>query len=105
MLYRFSANIIEDTMQEFFKKLSDGTIQGQKPDGPEIVASMGRAQLTSPGVIEWSETYYCPTPLAHERKTVYDHYLSEIEAEGISSPPEIQGESFWDYLEKMSASS
>ena len=98
MLYRIRASITQNNMKEFFKKLSDGTIEAQEPDGPEIVASMRRARLTSPGVIEWSETCYCPTPLAHERETVYDHFLSEIEAEEISSPPEIQGESFWDYL-------
>jgi hypothetical protein len=101
MLYRIRASIVEDMMQEFFKKLSDGTIQEQKPDGPEIVASMERARLTAPGIIEWSETCYCPTPLAHERETVYDHYLSGIEAEEIPSPPEIPGESFWEYLKKL----
>jgi hypothetical protein len=62
---------------------------------------MGRAQLTSPGVIEWSETCYRSTPLAHERSTVYDQFLSEIETEVIASPPEIKGESFWDYLKKL----
>ena len=98
MLYRVRANIIQDRMQKFFKKLTDGTIEQKEPDGPEIVASMRRAKLTSPGIIEWSETCYCPTPLAHERETVYDHFLSKIEMEKISSRPEIQGESFWDYL-------
>ena len=98
MLYRIRASIVEDKMEEFFRKLSDGTIERQEPDGPEIVASMRRAKLTSPGVIEWSETCYCPTPLAHERATVYDHFLLDIEAEEVSSRPEIEGGSFWEYL-------
>ncbi len=103
MLYRVRAGIVEDKMKEYFEKLSNGTIEEQEPEGPEIVASMRRARLTAPGVIEWSETCYCPTPLAHERSTVYDHFLSGIEAEEISSRPEIEGEPFWNYLAKLTA--
>ncbi len=98
MLYRVRAKIIEGKTSEFFKKLTDGTIEQQRPDGPEILASMQRARLTAPGVIEWSETCYCPQPLTHERATVYNHFLSEIQTEEISSEPEIRGTSFWDYL-------
>ncbi len=98
MLYRIRAKIIEEKSAEFLKKLTDGSIEQQRPDGQEIVASMNRAKITGPGVIEWSETCYCPTPLAHERETVYDHFLSEIQTEEISLEAEIIGESFWDYL-------
>ena len=98
MLYRVRARMIEDQMPEFFNKLTDGTIERQKPDGKEIVASMQRARITSPGMIEWSETCYCLTPLTHERATVYQYFLSEIQTEEISSEPEMGGESFWDYL-------
>ena len=98
MLYRVCATIIEGKTTEFLEKLTDGSIEQQRPDGPEIVASMKRAKITAPGVIEWSETCYCPNPLAHERETVYDHFLSEIQTEEISSEAEIKGESFWDYL-------
>ena len=98
MLYRIRAKIIEEKTAEFLKKLTDGSIEQQRPDGQEIVASMKRAKITAPGVIEWSETCYCPIPLAHERETVYDHFLSEIQTEEISSEAEIRGESFWDYL-------
>ena len=100
MLYRVRAKIIEGKMSEFFNKLTDGTIEQQRPDGQEILASMQRARLTAPGVIEWSETCYCPQPLAHESKTVYNNFLSEIRTEEISSEPEIGGASFWDYLTK-----
>ena len=98
MLYRIRAKIIEEKSAEFLKKLTDGSIEQQRPDGQEIVASMKRAKITGPGVIEWSETCYCPTSLAHERETVYDHFLSEIQTEEISSEADIRGESFWDYL-------
>ncbi len=98
MLYQIRAQIIEEKTAEFLEKLTDGSIEQQRPDGQEIVASMKRARITAPGVIEWSETCYCPTPLAHERETVYDHFLSEIQTEEISSEAEIMGESFWDYL-------
>jgi len=98
MRYRIRAKIIEEKTAEFLKKLTDGSIEQQRPDGQEIVASMKRAKITALGVIEWSETCYCSTPLAHERETVYDHFLSEIQTEEISSEAEIRGESFWDYL-------
>ncbi len=98
MLYRIRAKIIEEKTAEFLKKLTDSSIEKQKPDGQEIVASMKRAKITAPGVIEWSETCYCRTPLAHERETVYDHFLSEIQTEEISSEADIRGESFWDLL-------
>ena len=98
MLYRIRAKIIEEKTAEFLKKLTDGSIEKQKPDGQEIVASMQRAKIIAPGVIEWSEICYCPTPLAHERATVYDHFLSEIQTEEISSEADIKGDSFWDYL-------
>ena len=98
MLYRIRAKIIEEKTAEFLKRLTDGSIEQQRPDGPEIVASMKRAKITGPGVIEWSETCYCPTPLAHERETVYDHFLSKIQTEEIFSEAEIKGESFRNYL-------
>ncbi len=98
MLYRVRAKIIEGKTTAFLEKLTDGSIERQRPDGQEIVASMKRARITAPGVIQWSETCYCPTPLAHERATVYDHFLSEIQTEEISSEAEIKGESFWNYL-------
>ncbi len=98
MLYRIRAKFIKEKTAEFLIKLTDGSIEKQKPDGQEIVASMQRAKITAPGVIEWSETCYCPTPLAHERVTVYDHFLSEIQTEEISSEADIKGDSFWDYL-------
>ncbi len=98
MLYRIRAKFIEEKLAEFLEKLMDGSIEKQRPDGQEIVASMKRARITSPGVIEWAETCYCPTPLAHERETVYDQFLSEIQTEEISSEADIRGESFWNYL-------
>lgn len=98
MLYRVRARIIGKKLENFFHKLTDESIEKQKPDGMEIVASMRRAKISSPGVVEWCETCYCPTPLAHERQTVYDYFFTEIYTREISSKPEIGGESFWDYM-------
>ncbi len=52
-------------MGEFYQKLTDGTIQNQKPDGQEIVNSMKRAKITAPKIIQWAEMCFCPTPLKH----------------------------------------
>ena len=98
MRYLVQAQFTEEKMEEFFRKLSDNTIALQKPDGQEILRSMHRARITKPGVIQWHETCYCSPPLAHERATVYDHYFTDIQTCKIDSDPNMQGDSFWDYL-------
>ena len=47
------------------------------PDrGTEIVAAMKRARATADGVVRWTETCYCATPLQRERATVLDRYFT-----------------------------
>jgi hypothetical protein len=101
MIYSVKARFIEDKLSEFYDKLTDGTIFNQKPDGNEIVNSMKRAKITEPNVISWSEMCFCSPPLKHERETVYDHYLTDMETEIIDDYTEHSGESFFDFLEKQ----
>ena len=54
MIYSVKAKFIEDKMGEFYRKLTDGTIQNQKPDGQEIIDSMKRAKITESNIIQWS---------------------------------------------------
>lgn len=102
MIYTVKARYREDRLKEFYKKLFDGTILKQKPDGKEVAASMERARVTAPGVIEWSEMCFCPTPLKHERETVFDLYLKDIETQEVPDYVEFEGEPFMDVLEKAS---
>ena len=98
MIYKVKAKIIEERTGEFYRKLADGTVAKQRPDGEEITASMKRAVVTAPGVAEWYEKCFCPTPLAHEQRTQYDFYFTDMttaEAEGYG---EIKGEPLWDYM-------
>ena len=46
MIYKVKARVIDDTIGEFYRKLADGTVSEQRPDGKEIVASMKSAVLT-----------------------------------------------------------
>ena len=62
---------------------------------------MKRAKITSSGTIEWSEMCFCSTPLNHERTTVYDHYLRNLETRVIDNYTESDGESFFAFLEKQ----
>ncbi len=101
MIYTVKARYIEDRLNEFYERLTDGTILNQKPDGKEIVDAMHRAKITSPGVIEWSEKCFCPTPLKHECETVYDHYLTNIETEISDTYVDFDGESFMNLLSKQ----
>jgi hypothetical protein len=98
MIYKVKARVIDETIGEFYRKLADGTIAKQRPDGKEIVASMRRAVLTEPGVAEWYEKCLCLTPLQHERRTQYDFYFRNISTEEAEGYGEIQGESLWAYM-------
>ncbi|MEO8398837.1 MAG: hypothetical protein ABI550_03370 [Ignavibacteriaceae bacterium] len=98
MFYKVKAKYKEEKLSLFYKKLTDGSVSNQKPDGNEIVSSMERAKITEPGIIEWFEICFCPTPLQHERNTVYDHFLSDIKTKEVDEYGEVGGESFWSYL-------
>ena len=102
MIYKVTGRYREEKLPEFYEKLTDGTVQRQRPDGPSIVSAMKGAKITEPGVIEWFETCYCATPLRHERATVYDFYLSDISTELVDDFGEVEGEPFWFYLEGSS---
>ena len=101
MNYSVKAQYIEEKMGEFYQKLTDGTIQNQKPDGQEIINSMKRAKITAPKIIQWSEMCFCPTPLKHERETIYNNFLTDLETKTIDDYVEFDGESFFDFLEKQ----
>ena len=101
MIYSVKARYIEEKMKEFYQKLTDGTIQNQKPDGQEIIDSMKRAKITESNVIQWSEMCFCSPPLKHERKTVYDYFLTDMETKIIDDYVEYEGEFFIDFLAKQ----
>ena len=98
MIYKVKARVIDERIGEFYRKLADGTVAKQRPDGEEIVASMKRAVLTGPGVAEWYEMCFCPTPFYHERQTQYDFYFTDITTEPAEGYREIQGASLWSYM-------
>ena len=83
MIYKVRAKLKTETAADFLKKLTDGTILSQRPDGAEMVNSMNRAVVTVEESVEWSEQCFCSTPLAHERATVLDTYFEGILTEPI----------------------
>lgn len=100
MLYKVKATFRPDKLKAFFTALSDGSIQAQAPDGPTIVKAMQEAKLTDEHTIEWYEECYCAVPLKHERETVYDKYITQLETTLVESvSDDIEGRSFWEYLE------
>ncbi len=101
MIYSVKARFIEEKVSEFYQKLTDGTIQNQKPDGQEIVNSMKRAKITQPNTIQWSEMCFCSPPLKHERETIYDNFLTDMTTKIIDDYEEYDGELFIDFLEKQ----
>ena len=101
MIYSVKARFIEERVAEFYQKLTDGTIQSQKPDGQEIVNSMKHAKITQPNTIQWSEMCFCSPPLKHERETIYNNFLTDITTKIIDDYEEYDGELFIDFLEKQ----
>lgn len=104
MHYIVSARFKPETAAKFLQKLSDGTIEKQKPDGKEIINSMKRAKIDDEGVVRWSEVCYCPTPLEHERATVYDRHFEAIQTEPVDGYVEFNGESFMEHLGRLASS-
>ncbi len=51
MFYRVTARLRTETGADFLRKLTDGTIKSQSPDGREIVDAMNRAVLTDDGSV------------------------------------------------------
>ena len=98
MIYKVSAKFNYDKAKEFHQKLTDGTIQNQQPDGAEMVDSMKRATIDEKGNVNWTELCYCPTPLRHERVTVFDKYFTDITTEEIEDYKTFKGQSFMEKL-------
>jgi len=104
MHYTVTAHIIPETAADFLRRLTDGTIESQNPDGNEIVASMNRAVIDGDGVVRWSEVCYCPTPLEHERATVYDQHFTDLKAVEVEGYVEFEGTSLIDRLKEIAQS-
>jgi hypothetical protein len=104
MYYTVSARLKTERAGEFLVRLADGSIQRQEPDGEEIVASMQRARVDETGIVRWSEVCYCPTPLQHERETVYDHFFTDLETQEAVAYVHFDGEPFLDYLQRAAKS-
>ena len=93
-----TANTVPDRGPEFHTRLTDGSIAAQRPDGAEIVAAMQRARVAPDGMVRWTETCDCPTPLQHERATVLDRYFTGIETKVIDKPVTFDGAPLMDRL-------
>ena len=91
MIYAVKARLIADRAGELARRLADGSIEGQQPDGREIVRAMARARIAPDGWVRWTETCYCETPLAHERQTVLDRYFTGIETVPAEAHAEFEG--------------
>ena len=98
MIYKVRAKFNYLKAKELYDKLTNETIQGQKPDGYEIVNAMKRATIDDKDYINWTELCYCPTPLKHERAAVYDEYFTEIKTESVKAHENYEGQSFMDKL-------
>jgi len=106
MIYRVTARLKPDAAADFQRKLLDGTIAEQRPDGREIVASMQRALVSTSGEVTWRERCFCDTPLAHERQTVLDFHFEGLATEEVDSlqegiSPDGVGTPFMEYLAEI----
>lgn len=105
MIYFVSGDFIFEKAHEFLQRLNDGSIEQQKPDGPEIVRAMRSATIDDSGVVNWTEECFCPIPLMHERTTVYDLYFSNLETTVIPKHERPPGTSFIAQLSSFATNS
>jgi hypothetical protein len=98
MIYHVRASLREENAAAFLEKLTDGSIASQRPDGPELVASMERAVINATGKVEWSEMCLCPSPLFHERATVLDQHFDDIITQPIEEHASYFGKSLMEHL-------
>ena len=103
MLYAVTARLVEARAAEFHRRLTDGTIQSQRPDGHEIAAAMARARIDSDGKARWTEECYCAAPLRHERETVLDRYFEDLETELVDAHMQFDGTPLMDRLASAGA--
>ncbi|NKI30442.1 hypothetical protein [Croceivirga thetidis] len=103
MIYRVSAKFNFDKTLEYLQKLIDGSIEKQRPDGPEIIRAMYSATIDENGIVNWTEKCFCPTPLKHERETVYDFYFTELNTIPTPKHEITAGVSFICKLHSLSA--
>jgi hypothetical protein len=101
MIYHVRAKFRSEIAADFLTKLTDGTIVNQRPDGPELVASMDRAVVNAEGQIEWSELCYYDPPLAHKRATVLDVHFEDIWTDPIESYVQYEGQPFMNQLRAL----
>ena len=94
MIYRVTARFRTDTAAELQRRLDDGSIAAQQPDGQEIVESLHRAVMTDGGEVLWSEQCFCNPPLAHERATILDRYFDDISTDAIEDYEQYEGTPF-----------
>ncbi len=102
MIYAVSGHLIDDKRAEFHRRLTDGTIAAQRPDGAEIVASMRRARVGEDGTVRWTELCYCSPPLRHERETVLDRYFIDINTEPVEAHAPFVGRPLMEILSEES---
>ena len=103
MIYRVIARFKTDTAAELRRRLDDGSIATQHPDGQEMVDSLHRAVVSESGDVRWSELCYCDPPLAHERATILDHYFDHIVTQPIEDYQEYDGRPFMEYLDAQAS--
>ena len=101
MIYRVTARFKTETAVELRRRLDDGSIAAQQPDGQEIVASLHRAVVTGTDTVRWSERCFCDPPLAHERATVLDRYFGGITTEPVEDYERYAGKPFVEQLQKL----
>ena len=101
VIYRVTARFRNDTATELRRRLDDGSIAAQQPDGQEIIDSLHRAIITPAGDVQWSEMCFCDPPLTHERATILDHHFDAITTEAIKDYERYDGQPFMEHLQTL----
>lgn len=98
MIYSVRARWLSHAAADFYRQLIDGTLAKEHPAGREILASMRRARVTAPNVVQWTESCHCQPPLDRDRRTVYDSHFGDMEATPVHEHDLQPGQPFMQFL-------
>ena len=59
---------------------------------------MKRAKIDSTGLVKWTETCYCPSPLMHEKVTAYDNFFTDMKTELTDKHKDFEEDSFMESI-------
>jgi hypothetical protein len=94
--YLVKAKLRVDKARELIEALESCELASGEVYEEEVQRALLEARVES-GIVTWTETCYCPTPLEAER-SVLEVYFEDIKTEPLAGEPSLEGVPFLEHL-------